>query len=92
MATTYTSSASSGNATSVSYYNQGPNLCFTGHYSAPNAATAIFETQMFEITEYYVQDADPTTFKFSANSNGTIAVLCSGLVAGSTGYFEFKGR
>lgn len=92
MAVTYTSSADSGYATSVAYYNAGPMLCFMGHYSAPSAATAIFETQMFDIVEYYVQEADPTTFVFSANSNGTIAVLCSGLVAGATGYFEFRGH
>ncbi len=92
MAVTYTSSVDSGHATSVAYYAAGPLLCFSGHYSAPSAATAIFETQMFMVKEYYVQDADPTTFVFSTNSNGTIAVLCSGLVAGSTGYFEFRGH
>ncbi len=92
MADTYTSSAASGYATDVTYYDQGPNLCMTGHYSAPSAATAIFETNMYMIHEYYVQEADPTTFKFSANSNGTIAVICSGMVVGATGYFEFKGH
>ena len=92
MATTYTSSAASGYATNVVYYNAGPMLCCTGHYSAPSNATAIFETQMYSVKEYYVQDADVTTFKQSANANGTIAVLVSGLVTGATGYFEFRGH
>lgn len=91
MAVTYTNSVASGHATGVAYYNQGPTLVMTGHYSSPSNATGIIETQMFRIDEYYVQDADVTTFVQSANANGTIAVIFSGMVAGATGYFEFKG-
>lgn len=91
MATTYTSSAASGYATSVSYYSDGPFQVLTGHYQAPDNATGIIETEMYNINTYYVQDADPTTFVFSANSNGTIAVIFSGLVTGATGWFEIKG-
>ena len=92
MAATYTNSTSSGYSTNWVYYNQGPFLCLTGHYSSPSNATGIIETQMFMIKEYYVQDADPTTYVQSANSNGTIAVIFSGMVTGATGYFEFKGH
>jgi hypothetical protein len=91
MATTYTASVASGYATDVMYYNEGPMLVMNGHYLAPNNATGIIETQMFEIKTYYVQDADPTTFVQSANANGTIALIFSGMVTGATGYFELKG-
>ena len=91
MATTYTASAASGYATDVVFFNEGPQLVMQGHYECPDNATGIFETGMYKVTTYYVQDADPTTFVQSANANGTIAVLCSGLVTGATGYFEFKG-
>ena len=91
MAVTYTQSVASGYATDVLFYNVGPTLRMVGHYSSPSAATAIFETGMYAVTANYVQDADVTTFKLSANANGTIAVICSGLVTGATGYFEFTG-
>lgn len=91
MATTYTGSVASGYLTNVMYYNEGPLLVFTGHYESPDNATGIIETQMFNITNYYVQDADPTTFVQSANANGTLALIFSGMVTGATGYFEIKG-
>ncbi len=91
MAATYTASVASGYLTDVLYYNEGPMLAMNGHYSAPSNATGIIETQMFKIKTYYVQDADPTTYVQSANSNGTIALIFSGMVTGATGYFEIKG-
>ena len=91
MAATYTNSTASGYSTDWLYYNQGPTLVLTGHYSSPSNATGIIETQMFKVTEYYVQDADVTTFAQSANANGTIALIFSGMVTGATGYFEIKG-
>ncbi len=97
MATTYTSSQASGYASGVVIYPQGTFWIMKGHYSAPNAATALFETPFRKIVNYYVQDADVSTFQFSSLSTSasagpaTIAVYCSGLVTGATGYFEFKG-
>lgn len=97
MATEYTASMASGYASNVVFYSQGPFRVMVGHYSAPNAATALFETGFRHIDNYYVQDADPATFVFSSTSTSlsappaTIAVYCSGLVTGSTGYFEFRG-
>lgn len=91
MAVTYTASAASGYATNVGYYDEGPLLCMYGHYSSPSNATGIIETQMYHVKSYFVQDADPTTYVQSANSNGTIALIFSGMVTGATGYFEIKG-
>ncbi len=91
MATEYTSSMGSGYATNVMFYPEGPFWIMKGHYSAPGAATALFETGFYHIDNYYVQDSDPATFVFTSKSNGEIGVYCSGLVAGATGWFEFKG-
>ena len=91
MAVTYTNSTASGYATTISYYDDGPLLVMRGHYSSPSNATGIIETQMFAVTEYLILDADPTTYVQSANSNGTIALIFSGMVTGATGYFEIKG-
>ena len=97
MATEYTSSAASGYASNVLFYPDGPFIVMAGHYSSPNNATALFETGFRHIDNYYVQDADPTTFVFSSTSTSasappaTVSVYCSGLVTGSTGYFEFRG-
>lgn len=95
MATTYTSSAASGYASQLLFYSDGPFRVMRGHYSAPNAGTAVFETGFRHIDSYYVQDADVATFAFSSNSTSegvvTVTVLCSGLVTGATGYFEFRG-
>jgi hypothetical protein len=92
MAVTYTASVASGYSTNWVYYDAGPMLVLTGHYSAPSNATGIIESQMLMIKEYYVQDADPTTYVQSANANGTIALIFSGMVTGATGYFELKGH
>ena len=91
MAVTYTNSTASGYMTAISYYDDGPMLVMRGHYSSPSNATAIIETGMYAVTEYFVQDADPTTYVQSANANGTIALIFSGMVTGATGYFELKG-
>ena len=91
MAITYTASITSGYATNTLYYDEGPLHVFTGHYSSPSNATGIIETGMYNLTNYYVQDADVTTFAQSANANGTIALIFSGMVTGATGYFEIKG-
>jgi hypothetical protein len=91
MAATYTESIASGVLTNVMRYNEGSLLIMEGHYSSPSNATGIIETGMYNIAFYYVQDADPTTYAFSANANGTIAVLFSGMVTGATGCFQIKG-
>lgn len=91
MAATYTMSVASGVLTNVVYYNEGSLNIMEGHYSSPSNATGIIETGMLNITWVHVQDADPTTYKFSANSNGTYAVLFSGMVTGATGFFQIKG-
>lgn len=92
MAVTYTASAASGYATDVVYFSEGPRTVMAGHYSSPSNATGIIETEMFRVDEYYVQDADVTTFVQSANANGTIALIFSGMVTGATGYFRIAGN
>lgn len=91
MAVTYTQSVASGYLTNIIYYNEGSLNIMEGHYCAPSNATGIIETGMFNITYALIQDADPTTYVYSANSNGTYAVLFSGMVTGATGFFEIKG-
>lgn len=98
MAVEYTASIASGYLTDVVYYNKGTFLVMTGHYSSPSNATAIIETPFYNIETYYVQDADPTTFKFSSNvtvatasSDARLSMIFSGMVAGATGWFEVKG-
>lgn len=97
MATEYTCSMASGYASNVIFYGEGPFRIMRGHYSAPSNATGYIETGFRHIDNYYVQDADPTTFAFSSTSTSasappaTIAVYFSGMVTGATGYFEFKG-
>ena len=82
MAITYTASITSGYATNTLYYDEGPLHVFTGHYSSPSNATGIIETGMYNLTNYYVQDADVTTFKQSANANvikitiGNVYCIC----------------
>jgi hypothetical protein len=92
MAVEYTASISSGILTDVVHDTVGPFQRMLGHYSAPSNATGIIETGMFAVANAFVQDADPTTYVQSANANGTIAVLFSGLVTGATGCFEIKGN
>lgn len=97
MATEYTASVASGYATDVLFYSEGPYRIMRGHYSAPSNATGYIETGMRQVDNYFVQDADPTTFVMSSTSTSasappaTIAVYFSGMVAGATGYFEFIG-
>lgn len=91
MATEYTMSVASGILTDVLWYAEGPKTVLEGHYSSPDATTGYIETGMYNVTDYYVQDADVTTFAFSAGSNGTYAVYFSGMVAGATGYISIKG-
>ena len=91
MAATYTMSVASGILTNVMYYNEGSLNIMEGHYSSPSNATGIIETGMFNVTYVHVQDADPTTYVYSANSNGTYAVIFSGMVTGATGCFQIKG-
>lgn len=90
--TTFTGSIASGYTTDLLWYDEGPLLVFTGHYSSPTADSCIIDTGMYVVREYNVQDADPTTYKQTANANGTIAVYFSGLTVGATGWFEFKGN
>ena len=92
MAVTYTMSITSGVLTAVNYYGKSYHLVMFGHYSSPSNATGIIETGMFHVNYYNVQDADPTTYVLSANSNGTIAVIFSGMVTGATGWFEIRGN
>ena len=91
MAVTYTQSVASGYLTNVMYYNEGSLLIMEGHYSSPSNATGIIETGMLHISFKLVEDADPTTYKASANANGTMALLFSGMVTGATGCFQIKG-
>jgi hypothetical protein len=92
MATTYTASAASGYMTDVmADVMIGPFRCFTAHYSAPNAATALFTPGMAKIVFASCQDADPTTYQQTANSIGGINCEFSGLVTGSTGYVFILG-
>lgn len=91
MAVTYTMSVASGYLTNVVYFNEGSFLVMNAHYSSPSNATGIIETGMYYIANVTVQDADPTTYVFSANSNGTYAVLFSGMVTGATGFIDIRG-
>ena len=91
MATTFTASAASGYATDVIWFSNGPQTVNFGHFSSPTAATGILEPGMFDIKGIEIENADPTTFKYSANSNGTYAVIFSGLTVGATGFFRITG-
>ena len=91
MAVTYTQSVASGILTNVVYFNEGSFLVMNGHYSSPSNATGIIETGMYYLNIYNVSDADPTTYKQSANANGTLALIFSGMVTGATGWFEIRG-
>lgn len=92
MATVYTASASSGYMTDAMYdVMVGPFRGFVAHYSAPNAATGAVDPGFAKVVFIHVQDADPTTYKLSANAVGGQTVFFSGLVTGSTGYMLMLG-
>jgi hypothetical protein len=87
----FTSSVSSGYATDVSYFSMGNRKAMMAHYSAPTGDRAYIETGMFAVEYIHVNDADPTTYVFSANAVGMQAAYFSGLVTGSTGTIFLLG-
>lgn len=92
MATTdMTASFASGYLTDAMYYDLGPLLAYAGHYSSPASGTAIFETGMYNIAMAAITNVDIDTQYYSANANGTYAVLASGLTTGTTGFFLIQG-
>ena len=92
MAVTYTNSVASGYSTNTLYYDEGPLHVFTGTTRPRAMPRASSRLGCINIKNYYVQDADVTTFVQSANANGTLALIFSGMVTGATGYFEIKGH
>lgn len=91
MATTYTASMASGYMTDVSYANQGPMLLMMAHYVAPDAATAIIETGMFNVILGTMEHNDIDTVSFSAGANGTYAFVSSGHAGGDSGIIMVWG-
>ena len=69
----------------------GPFRAFSAHYSAPNATTAYIQVGMRDIRLVDIEDADPTTFRYTADGAGGMYVQFSGLVTGSTGYIFILG-
>ncbi len=91
MATVYTSSIASGYMTDVLYSDVGPQLFMMAHYVAPDAATAIIETGMFNPVLGTMEHNDIDTVYFSAGANGTYAFVSSGHGAGDSGFIMVWG-
>ena len=89
--TDFTASIASGALTDVLFFNNGPQLWMVGHFVAPASGTALIEPGMFNVSMAAIEKVDVDTQYFSANSNGTYAVLASGLATGESGYFMIVG-
>ena len=90
--TIWTQSIASGFMTNVLMYNAGPQLVMQGHYVSNNTGTTEIDTPMFNVQYVNVTHADNiAAFQLTANSNGTYAVLFTGMTSGLSGWFEIKG-
>jgi len=91
-ATKFTASTASGYMTNAMWdVSIGPFRCFTAHYSSPTATSQYISLGMHAIVFPYVEDADPSTLYYTANSVGGVDLYFSGNITGSTGYIFVLG-